>query len=137
MRLIASPAGFRVDFGEGLIVLGTIGVVMLSAFVALDWLQDLPLSTLKLSLLGLSTASILFGGYFVDDSARSVVALVYAVAMTSFALVVSLLIGWWENRELAISGRFEFLLWLTTAGSLVGVVALILYLRRGRQRAVT
>ena len=137
MRLIASPAGFRVDFGEGLIVLGTIGVVMLSTFVALDWLQDLPLSTLKLSLLGLSTASILFGGYFVDDSARSVVALVYAVAMTSFALVVSLLIGWWENRELAISGRFEFLLWLTTAGSLVGVVALILYLRRGRQRAVT
>ena len=137
MRLIASPAGFRVDFGEGLIFLGTIGVVMLSTFVALDWLQDLPLSTLKLSLLGLSTASILFGGYFVDDSARSVVALVYAVAMTSFALVVSLLIGWWENRELAISGRFEFLLWLTTAGSLVGVVALILYLRRGRQRAVT
>ena len=137
MRLIASPAGFRADFGEGLILLGSIGVVMLSTFVALDWLQDLPPSTLKRLLLGLSAASIFFGGYFVDDSARSVVALVYAVAMTSFALVVSLLIGWWENRELAISGRLEFLLWLTTAGSLVGVVALILYLRRGRQRAVT
>jgi len=101
MRLLLSKYGLRHDFGEGLLVLSTIGVMLLSIFLVTDGLAR-RLSILRLVLFGLSIGGAALGGLVSKSSTRTLAAILVGIllAATFEATVMASVLFGWEESEL-------------------------------------
>jgi hypothetical protein len=101
MRLLLSKYGLRHDFGEGLLVLSTIGVMLLSIFLVTDSLAR-RLSILRLVLFGLSISGAALGGLALKSSAKTLAAILVGIllAATFEATVMASALFGWEESEL-------------------------------------
>ena len=119
MRLRASEDGYRLDFGRGLLILGTLGVSLTLIFLALDWLRDAPKSFPEILILGVSLVAIACGAAAVRDRRTAVAGLAVGVAIASAYLAIGLASAALEAAVLSVNSRAFTLL----IGSIIAFVA--------------
>jgi hypothetical protein len=100
MRLSLSKYGLRHYFGEGLLILSFVGVMMLSIFFVNDSLAR-RLSIIRLVLFALSISGAMLGGFALKNGARTLGAIlggIFAAAAVEATVMALVLFGWQESE---------------------------------------